>query len=121
MSGGDDQNGVLGVSGAHCSHSTCSIYGQAGFPYSYQTSGAFEGYAAELGTPFDLVTSGPPQVGDVLVFSGHLAIYGGNGMIYTTHGSSIDYSAPKDIYGTDNPAYFGPYKDYRYELPGAGK
>jgi hypothetical protein len=49
-----------------------------------------------------------------------MAIEGENGMMYTTHGTSTNYSSPNDVYGTDNPKYFGPYKDYRYELPGPG-
>jgi cell wall-associated NlpC family hydrolase len=69
---------VQGV-GADCSGSTCKIYDQVGVVYKYKSSGQFAAAAAQEGFPFrQLSTNEAPQVGDVILFKGHMAIYSGS-------------------------------------------
>ena len=71
--------------GADCSGSTCVIYDQVGDPYDYTDSRRFAAAANQEGFPFRvLATNETPQVGDVILFSGHMAIYAGQDASATT-------------------------------------
>ncbi len=59
--------------GGDCSGTTHKIYGEAGFPYPYKMTSSFKEFA-ESTHQFSPVT-GAPQAGDVLLWSGHMAIY----------------------------------------------
>lgn len=75
---GGSKKGTKG--GADCSHSTNQGYNNAGFPYDYSTTREF--------ADNDMFRQSPgntPQVGDVALWKGHMAVYAGNGQIYTAH------------------------------------
>ncbi len=113
--GDASQEGV----GADCSGSTCKIYDAAGDAYAYTSSGAFAAAAAQVGSfPFyELAPGQSPQPGDVILFPWHIAIYAGDGMMYTTHGTA---SAP-GTYGLDEVKNFGtPLGYYRFQTPAGG-
>ena len=68
--------------GADCSGSTWSIYGEAGYPYGmiYRPTSQFP-----MNPSFMEVIHGFPQEGDVAWWPGHVAIYAGEGQIWTAH------------------------------------
>lgn len=70
--GGKSEKSVFG----DCSGTTNKIFIEAGFPYPYKRTGDFEDYAAKSHKfrPID-VKKEPMQVGDVLLWEGHMAIY----------------------------------------------
>lgn len=70
--------------GADCSGSTWAIYRDAGFPYEnkYKPSSQFG-----QNPRFKLISTSSPQEGDVAWWSGHVAIYAGDGTIWTAHRS----------------------------------
>jgi cell wall-associated NlpC family hydrolase len=75
--------GGMAKKGADCSGSTYQIYKEAGFPYDrqYRSSSQFSN-----NPKFKQLTENFPQEGDVAWWSGHVAIYAGNGEIWTaTH------------------------------------
>lgn len=74
--------GGITKSGADCSGSTWAIYAGAGFPYDakYRPSSQLA-----HNPKFKLVPNSIPQEGDVAWWPGHVAIYAGDGMIYTAH------------------------------------
>lgn len=73
MLGAASKKGVAG----DCSGSTYFIYKEAGFPYVYQTSSNFIDYAKKTNIfrEIKLAAGELPQAGDVLWWSGHMAIY----------------------------------------------
>ncbi|AZN36331.1 C40 family peptidase [Iodobacter ciconiae] len=71
--GAASQKGIAG----DCSGSTYFIYKEAGFPYVYQTTSTFIDYANKTHRfrEIKLAADETPQAGDVLWWSGHMAIY----------------------------------------------
>lgn len=61
--------------GGDCSGSTWLIYQEAGLPYDYQPTGSFPAYAARTGRFRELGDNEPRQDGDILYWSGHMAIH----------------------------------------------
>ena len=61
--------------GGCCSGTTCKIYDVAGFPYSYNDTAHFASYALKSGLFREVLASEVRQDGDVLYWSGHMAIY----------------------------------------------
>jgi RHS repeat-associated protein len=109
--------------GADCTGSTCSIYGAAGFPYSNVAVGGRFSVGFPKVPEFRAV-SGGWQVGDVIHFTHHVAIYDPNAGASSTWASS----SPSDnlwttrdslgVYGTGKPKYFtGTPNAYRYYVP----
>lgn len=75
--------GGMAKKGADCSGSTYQILKEAGFPYDrqFRSSSQFS-----KNPKFNQLTENSPQEGDVAWWSGHVAIYAGNGEIWTaTH------------------------------------
>jgi len=66
--------------GTDCSHSTNIGYSNAGFPYYYSTALDFP-----KNPRFKQLQNIEPQIGDVARWPDHLAVFAGNGMIYTAH------------------------------------
>jgi len=60
---------------ADCSGSTWGIYRAAGFPYEYQATATFPAYVKESGRFRELGSNEKQQDGDILYWSGHMAIY----------------------------------------------
>jgi len=60
---------------ADCSGSTWHIYTEAGFPYDYQPTATFRAYVEKSGRFRELKPDEPRQDGDLLYWSGHMAIY----------------------------------------------
>ncbi|WP_413316703.1 C40 family peptidase [Agrococcus sp. 1P02AA] len=90
--------------GFDCSGFTAWVYGQAGH-YLPHSSGAQAGY----GTP---VPASQVAAGDLLVWSGHVAVYAGNGQIIhaATSGKPVKYSgysAMVAAFGTPEVRRFG--------------
>jgi cell wall-associated NlpC family hydrolase len=75
---GGIQKGKKG--GTDCSHSTHEGYKNAGFPYRYSSAREFAQNPMFRQSPDNL-----PQIGDVALWSGHMAVYAGDGRIYTAH------------------------------------
>ncbi len=70
--GGKSEKRVFG----DCSGTTNKIFIEAGFPYPYRRTGDFEEYAATSHKFRRIdVKKEPMQVGDVLLWPGHMAIY----------------------------------------------
>jgi len=74
LSGGATRSGV------DCSHFVWKVYGEAGLPYSYASTGSFvaslvvaPGKPPKPGQKFRRVTV--PQDGDVVLYSGHMGLY----------------------------------------------
>jgi len=70
--GGASSKGVAG----DCSGTTNKIYIEAGFPYPYQSTASFVAFANKTSRfrKIDL-SKNKPQAGDILLWSGHMAIY----------------------------------------------
>jgi len=123
---------VKGVAG-DCSGTTYLIYRTAGFPYEYQPSGMFPAYAQRSGLFRQLAADETVQVGDVLSWPNHMAIYAGaalqkedattqrvnaNGRSWTQHNDIFTATRP------NGPAFMpaslrywrpDPPKIYRYQ------
>ena len=81
-------NAVKGpTGGADCSGSVNKILQEAGHPYPYTRSDDFPGAAASGKIPFREVDPKDRQPGDVVVYDGpgHMAIYAGDGDVYSAH------------------------------------
>lgn len=70
MAGSSTMKGVKG----DCSGTTCKIFEAAGFPYAFQSTSTFPAYAASSGLFRKLSSGEARQDGDVLHWSGHMAI-----------------------------------------------
>jgi len=104
---------AMGIA-ADCSGSVCSIYGQAGNAYSYTTSRSFAAAAAREGFPFrPLISSDTPQLGDVVLYPGHLSIYTGNQTVLSAHRTGLPFAQFPTSYFGKAVGYF------RYQLPGS--
>jgi hypothetical protein len=112
-----------GVAG-DCSGSTHKIYLAAGFPYVYQMSSTFVGYATTTHRFVEITGDGKKQPGDVLWWPGHVAVYaefsetdpnretshqGGHGTYKTTNNMWTAHTSGHEDYG--------PF-DYRKFRPG---
>jgi len=64
-------------SGGDCSGSTWLIFQAAGLPYDYQATGTFLDYVSRTGRFREVGAREARQEGDVLYWSGHVAIYSG--------------------------------------------
>jgi RHS repeat-associated protein len=85
-SGGSNEFGI------DCSHLVWRVYDEAGFPYSYRTTGGFPPSGK-----FQQVTN--PQEGDVVLYNGHMGIYTNGQLISARSGlGRVDYS-PLGWYG----------------------
>jgi cell wall-associated NlpC family hydrolase len=89
--------------GADCSGSTWAIYGEAGSPYLYRDSSSFPG------SEFKEVPS--PLPGDVVWWSGHMAIFAGEGKVWSARRTGFVYGLyPIEWFIKD----YGPPTYYRY-------
>jgi RHS repeat-associated protein len=104
-------NGAKKMVAADCSGSTWAIFQAAGFPYKYRKSSDFRNGGCFKPSPGNV-----PQVGDVGVFPGHLAIYAPN-----IDGKDIwtAFRTGKS-YGRGESKYFGEVTWYRYYKPDNG-
>ena len=74
--------------GGDCSGSTWKIYEAAGLAYSYRASGAWASSVDSAQIPFRRLSAEESlQLGDVLRFSGHLAVFAGEGKMWTARRS----------------------------------
>lgn len=123
---------VKGVAG-DCSGTTFLIYRAAGFPYDYQPSGTFPTYARHSGIFRLLASDEPVQVGDVLSWPNHMAIYAGSALqkedatTARVNASGKSWTQHNDIFTAtrpNGPAYMpaslrywrpDPPKIYRYQ------
>jgi len=110
------------LSGADCSGSVCAIFSGAGIGIGnngYVSSGALPGYAATAGTPLVQVTDGLPEIGDIVLWPGHVAIYEGliNGVPYVysaTHTGGEPFgNFPLSYYKSNGPPTFYRYQQYQ--------
>ena len=69
------------TNGCDCSHYCCLIYTKCGYGYSYRTSAALRTF----GTAVKSLSQA--QAGDLICYSGHVAIYDGCGRIYEAMGA----------------------------------
>jgi len=95
--GDKSEKGKLG----DCSGSTWLIYKKAGRDYGdYRPSGWFP-----TSGKFGEVSS--PQVGDVVWWRGHVAIYAGDGMMWTAHRPGVRYDRMLvEYWSTAKPKYY---------------
>ena len=95
--------------GGDCSGIVNKIYGESGHPYDYKRSDDFPGAAERGKIPFREVDPKDRQPGDVVVYEGqgHMAIYAGNGDVYSAHqaGSAPFNRLPGRVFG-GRPRYF---------------
>ncbi len=112
--------------GGDCSGSTNKIYTAAGFPYVYQSSGAFRGYVSSTHrfVEISLGAGETPQPGDILWWPGHMAIYAefddGDPNKITSHvGRGGTYKTTNNMWTAFNSSGdpYGPY-DYKKFRPG---
>ena len=99
--------------GADCSGSISAIYAQAGINIGRKTSGQF------AQSPFTPVT-GPPQLGDVGKYPGHVVIFGGAAT--GANGSDV-WSASHTggpVFGPAKSSWYGTPRWYRYNPQGGG-
>jgi cell wall-associated NlpC family hydrolase len=103
--------GGASKTGADCSGSVSGIYKQAGIDIGRMTSGAFKN--SPLFTP----VQGPPQVGDVGVYPGHVDIYGGadTGVPGDDVWSASHTGGP--VFGPAQSGWYGTPSWYRYNGP----
>ncbi|MCM2357750.1 MAG: DUF6531 domain-containing protein [Geobacteraceae bacterium] len=97
-SGGSNEFGI------DCSHLVWRVYDEAGFAYSYRTTGGFPPSGK-----FQAVSS--PQEGDVVLYNGHMGIYTNGKLISARSGlGRVDYSPL---------SWYGPIRGYyRYDKCG---
>ena len=95
--------------GADCSGSTWSIYKEARFAYDmkYWPSSQFP-----ANPHFKLVSNALPQEGDVAWWPGHVAIYAGDGQIWTAHHAGGPTCSQDEL--SNWVKRKGPVKWYRY-------
>jgi len=89
--------------GADCSGSTWKIYSEVGFPYPYKETMSFPG------NEFREVSD--PQPGDVVRWSGHLAIFAGEGKVWSARRPGFNYGLYPVQWFTKT---YGPPTYYRY-------
>jgi hypothetical protein len=105
-------NGIIGVS-MDCSGAVNNIYGEAGYPYSYQSTSTFAAAAQNGSIPFVQVTT--PQAGDVVLWSSHMGIYATNaasGYNVWSAQSNVGFRAGQTNWFGSSPTY------WRYQIPG---
>jgi RHS repeat-associated protein len=73
--------------GTDCSWSTHHGYVNANFPYDYSQTKNFATNPSFKPAPKNI-----PQLGDIALWGDHMAVYAGNGEIYTAHRPGISYS-----------------------------
>jgi cell wall-associated NlpC family hydrolase len=95
--------------GADCSGSVSSIYAQAGINIGRLSSGQFKK------SPFALAT-GDHQVGDIAVYPGHVAVYGGETGVSGRDIFSASHTGGP-VFGPANSSWYGNPTWYRYEGP----
>lgn len=99
-----------------CSGTTYKIYGEAGFPYPYQPTFAFAGYAAKSHQFREIdVKSTPMQVGDVLLWPGHMAIYAPFPEGHPKRNTGVmrrGTNVMNDMYTAFNDRRYAPYAPY---------
>lgn len=113
-------NSEIQVAG-DCSGTTFKIYDAVGDPFDYKMANQFGAAADKEGFPFQrLGLNDARQPGDVLQFSGHLAIYAGqdakgNDLMWTA-------STSKQSYVLQQVQYFGKpvIGTFRYQVPNSG-
>ena len=100
--------------GGDCSGSTYKIFMESGKKYAYLTSKDFEVSAATECVPFKSVPIEEKQIGDVLHFYKHVAIYAGK----NEHGKDMMFSAQSRGYKLQEIKGFGKKIDavYRYQV-----
>ena len=105
-------------SGGDCRGSTWRIYGAAGLPYTYQYTGSFPDYVASSGRFRELGPQEERQPGDMLFWTGHMALWAPgsdidpksrirNDMWTASHPGGQPYGrAPSAIWFRDAPRVF---------------
>ena len=85
--------------GADCSGATSSIYKEAGFPYQHVSTREFPE------EHFRLVT-GIPQIGDIVLWEGHMAIYAGDNQVLSARREGFKYGLyPEEWFGKEKSYY----------------
>lgn len=115
--------------GADCSGSTWHIYEEAGFPYyPYQWTPTFLAYVKESGRFREVDPEKPMQDGDILYWSGHMAIYStftgldAKWAYYSHKDETKPQSIRNDMWTATNPKGRVPYgpaviKWWRHDAP----
>jgi RHS repeat-associated protein len=100
--------GGASKAGADCSGSVSGIYAQAGVDIGRMSSGGFKN------SPLFSPVQGPPQLGDVGVYPGHVDIYGGNatGVPGDNVWSASHTGGP--VFGPAQSGWYGTPTWYRY-------
>lgn len=82
--------GAASVKGTRgdCSGSTWSIYNEAGFSYEFRSTSTFPDYAISSGLFRKLAEGETKQDGDILHWSGHMAIYAALSLAQDTDGNA---------------------------------
>jgi cell wall-associated NlpC family hydrolase len=96
---------------ADCSGSVWKIYCNAGYPYDYTTSTAFDTYSQRPNSPFRKLSGGEaPQRGDVVLYQGHMSVYAGHSMVWSAHKTGQRFA----MFGV---TFFSPlFRYYRYQI-----
>jgi cell wall-associated NlpC family hydrolase len=101
---------------ADCSGSVWKIYCNAGYPYDYTTTAAFDAYARRPNSPFRKLSVGEAaQRGDVVLYPGHMSIYAGSSMVWSAHKTD----QPFRMFGV---TFFNMhFRYYRYQISAPAK
>lgn len=101
---GGGENATKGA-GADCSGAVCAIFKAVGLPYPYRQARDFHAEALQGRLPFAQVQF--PQGGDVVVFSGHLAIYAPGANPDNPRHDMLNAFHPKRNFGWADSRYWG--------------
>ncbi len=116
MVGGGSSKGVAG----DCSGTTQKIYVEAGFPYPYQSTAKFATFVAQTNRFRKInMANEKLQVGDILLWPGHMAIYTPFPAGHPKRDTGVMMAGQKkfnDMYTAFNSRTGTPYGPYNIEV-----